>query len=305
MIDGIINIYKEAGMTSHDVVNWIRRMTGIKKVGHTGTLDPDAEGVLAVCLGKATKAVSLLADTDKAYDAVVLLGVSTDTFDASGRVTATADENDVAALSADEISAAVSSFNGGYDQIPPLYSAKKVNGRKLYELARAGETADIAPCFVKIYDIKINKTRLPRIYLSVSCGSGTYIRSLCNDIGKKLGTGACMESLVRTRACGFDVKDSIRLDEAGELFAAGRLDEKITPVDELFCRLPRCIVKKSAYRLVINGNKFLNSDIDYGAGGGRQFPAGERIRVYSHDGGFIGIYEKKNDEYVPVKIFFA
>ena len=196
MIHGIINVYKEKGFTSHDVVAKLRGIVGQKKIGHTGTLDPDATGVLPVCLGKATKLCDLLTDKDKTYEAVMLLGMTTDTQDVTGRIL---EERSTETLTADKVREVIRSFIGDYDQIPPMYSALKVNGKKLYELAREGKVVERKARPVKILDIRIIEMDLPRVRMEVSCSKGTYIRTLCHDIGEQLGCGGCMESLIRTR----------------------------------------------------------------------------------------------------------
>ena len=211
MLHGVLNIYKEKGYTSHDVVAKLRRIVGQKKIGHTGTLDPDAVGVLPVCLGKATKVCDMLTDKDKTYEAVLLLGKVTDTQDSSGRILA---ESDIQNLEEQEVQKAVCSFAGEYDQIPPMYSALKVNGKKLYELARNGQEVERKPRRVIIHKIRILKMELPRVHMEVTCSKGTYIRTLCHDIGQSLGCGGIMESLVRTRVERFAIEDSIRLEEA-------------------------------------------------------------------------------------------
>ena len=176
-MDGILNIYKEKGFTSHDVVAKLRGILRQKKIGHTGTLDPDAVGVLPVCLGRGTKLCDMLTDTDKQYRAVMCLGLTTDTQDSSGTILARHE----AAASQEEVRRAILSFVGRYDQIPPMYSALKINGRKLYELAREGKTVERKSRRVKIYDIQINDINIPEISMEVSCSKGTYIRTLCQD----------------------------------------------------------------------------------------------------------------------------
>lgn len=221
MIHGVINIYKERGFTSHDVVGKLRGILRQKKIGHTGTLDPDAEGVLPVCLGKATKLCDLLTDKEKTYRAVLLLGKTTDTQDVSGTVLSeapvTAEE--------EKVREAILSFVGDYDQIPPMYSALKVNGQKLCDLARAGKEVERKPRRVTIREIRIEKIDLPRdCTMEVTCSKGTYIRTLCQDIGENLGCGGCMESLLRTRVERFSLEDAIKLGEVEAIKAEKGLD---------------------------------------------------------------------------------
>ena len=200
MINGIVNIYKEKGYTSHDVVAVLRKVVGQKKIGHTGTLDPDATGVLPVCLGRATKVCELLTDHDKTYEALLLLGKTTDTQDISGEVL---EERDPGDLTEEEVRSCIESFIGEYDQIPPMYSALKVNGKKLYELAREGKTVERKSRKVQIHGIRILEMNFPHVRMEVDCSKGTYIRTLCHDIGEKLQVGGCMEELERTKVGRF------------------------------------------------------------------------------------------------------
>ena len=187
-MDGLLNVYKERGFTSHDVVAKLRGILKQKKIGHTGTLDPEAEGVLPVCLGKATKVCGLLTDKDKTYRAVLLLGVETDTQDTGGRILS---QKEIKA-GEEEVRKAVMGFVGGYDQIPPMYSALNLDGKKLYELARQGKEVERKARRVTIHEIVIEKVELPRVTMTVTCSKGTYIRTLCHDIGQVLGCGGCM-----------------------------------------------------------------------------------------------------------------
>ena len=188
-MNGIINEYKEKGYTSHDVVAVLRKIAGQKKIGHTGTLDPDATGVLPVCLGRATKLCDLLTDRDKTYEAVLLLGKTTDTQDISGAILK---EQPTDHLNEAEVTKVIESFKGTYDQIPPMYSALKVNGKKLYELAREGKEIARKARTIEVYDIRIRRFLPPdRVEMDIDCSKGTYIRTLCNDIGDALGCGEC------------------------------------------------------------------------------------------------------------------
>ncbi len=188
MINGIMNIYKEAGYTSHDVVAKLRGIVGQKKIGHTGTLDPDAVGVLPVCFGSATKLCDMMTDKSKEYEALMRLGVTTDTQDMSGTILT----ESAVHVNGSEVRDAVMGFVGGYEQVPPMYSALKVNGKKLYELAREGREIERQPRHVDITFIRITGMDLPEVRFEVGCSKGTYIRTLCADIGDKLGCGAVM-----------------------------------------------------------------------------------------------------------------
>lgn len=222
-MNGVINIYKEAGWTSFDVVAKMRGILKIKKIGHTGTLDPAATGVLPVCIGKGTKKVESFMADDKVYRAVMLLGVTTDSQDMTGEVL-THREVDVGET---VVRDAVQSFVGGYDQLPPMYSAKKVGGKKLVDLARKGVEVERKPRFVNIMDIDIETMELPRVTMTVTCSKGTYIRTLCHDIGQKLGCGAAMESLVRTRVGRFRLEDAITLEQLEKFRDEDRLEEVV------------------------------------------------------------------------------
>lgn len=249
-MNGIINVYKEKGFTSHDVVAKLRGILHQKKIGHTGTLDPDAEGVLPICVGNATKVCDLLTDRSKTYRTVLLLGSTTDTQDVTGNVLR---ERPVF-CSKEDVIRCVESFTGEQQQIPPMYSALKVNGRKLYELARQGIEVERSPRTITIEEIRIERIELPEVELTVRCSKGTYIRTLCNDIGESLGCGGCMKELLRTQAGSFLLEDARRLDEIEALCREGRLEEAVYPVDSVFMRSEAVVLTPEAERLVRNGN---------------------------------------------------
>lgn len=308
MISGIINIYKEKGYTSFDVVAKLRGILKTKKIGHTGTLDPDAEGVLPVCLGKATKVCDLLTDKSKEYEAVMLLGTMTDTQDVTGAVLATKEVT----CDAEQVSAAVMSFVGDYMQVPPMYSALKVGGKKLCDLARAGVTVERAARPVTIHGIEILSVELPRVRMRVSCSKGTYIRTLCQDIGEKLGCGACMEALLRTRVGNFALADSLTLAEVEA--SVKRLTDGVPieawdavsfpflhEVDSVFLQYERAVVSEAFKKPLYNGNRIQQEMFtDY-----RQEWEEQPIRVYDEGGRFAGIYAYQSDrkDYKPLKVF--
>ena len=297
MKNGIINVYKEKGFTSFDVVAKLRGILRTKKIGHTGTLDPDAEGVLPVCIGRATKVCDILTDKDKVYEAVMLLGVETDTQDTSGEIL----KQLPVEVSEEAVKEAIRSFVGEYAQVPPMYSALKVNGKKLYELAREGKTVERKARNVTIFSIDILEMDLPRVRMSVHCSKGTYIRTLCHDIGQKLGCGGCMEKLLRTKVGVFELQDTLRISEVDELAKAGQVEEKIISVDELFEDYTKVWTKQKFDVVVHNGNRIEKRMLQ------EQFPANtERLRVYDSDGGFIGIYEysEEKKDFKPVKMFY-
>ncbi len=229
-MNGFINLYKEKGFTSHDCVAKLRRILSFKKIGHMGTLDPDACGVLPVALGKATRLISLFDEDRKTYRAVMRLGVTTDTLDISGQILSTSPVN----VGEDRIRNAVLSFLGEHKQIPPMYSALKKDGKRLYELARQGITVEREPRTVCIHSIEILSVCLPRVEFEVACSRGTYIRSLCDDIGHKLGCGACMEELERTEVGGFHSTDAFTLDAVEEAVQAGKIHNVILPMRSAF-----------------------------------------------------------------------
>lgn len=299
MIHGILNVYKEKGYTSHDVVAKLRGILGQKKIGHTGTLDPDATGVLPVCLGKATKLCDMLTDKDKCYDAVLLLGKETDTQDASGNVICT---KDLSGIGEESVRQIINSFIGGYDQVPPMYSALKVNGRKLYELAREGKTVERKARRVELYDIHIRETAIPRVHMKVHCSKGTYIRTLCHDIGQKLGCGACMETLIRTKAGVFEIEGSHTLKDIEEKKNTGRLTDIIVPIDAMFPDYVKIAAEKEWEERIRNGASFPAKDAAERSG----LSDLERVRVYDQEGTFIGIYkyEKEQNEFTVVKMFY-
>lgn len=296
-MDGILNIYKEKGFTSHDVVAKLRGIVGQKKIGHTGTLDPEAEGVLPVCLGKATKLCELLTDKKKTYQAVMLLGQITDTQDATGTVL----ESRIVEATEQQVRETVSGFQGDYDQIPPMYSALKVNGKKLYELAREGKTIEREARRVQIFGISIDKIELPRVTMTVTCSKGTYIRTLCHDIGEKLGCGACMESLLRTQVSCFELKDSLKLSEIWSLREKNMLETVIFPVDAVFLEYPRAGVTENGEKRLKNGNPMAETMLVFQEGK----PENRRIRVYDRNNVFCAVYEYREDkgQYLPVKMF--
>lgn len=249
-MDGIINVYKEKGFTSFDVVAKLRGILKIKKIGHTGTLDPDAEGVLPVCIGSATKLCGMLTDKSKEYTAVMRLGIVTDTQDMTGEVLEMGEVPEDEAL----IRRAVCSFVGEYDQTPPMYSALKVNGQKLCDLARQGKVVERDKRRVTIYELAIADVALPLVTMQVHCSKGTYIRTLCQDIGEKLGCGGCMQNLVRTRVSEFTLKDAKTLAQIEKFRDEDRLGELILPVETVFSSLTPVRVKPEAQRFLDNGN---------------------------------------------------
>ena len=299
MISGIINVYKEKGFTSHDVVAKLRGIFHQKKIGHTGTLDPDAVGVLPVCLGNATKLCDMLTDKNKTYIAVMRLGIVTDTLDLTGTVL---EENEVK-VSKKEVEDAIMSFVGEYEQVPPMYSALKVNGKKLYELAREGITVERKARLVNIFEINILEIKELEVTFEVKCSKGTYIRSLCDDIGAKLKCGACMKELKRTKVSSFNIENSLKLSQIEELVKNEQISEYICAVDSVFENLDKATVKNKFEKLLSNGNQLVPEVFEEKL----EIFNGKKIRVYFSNGDFAAIYIYKEDKemFFPEKMFIS
>ena len=302
-MNGIINVYKEKDFTSFDVVAKLRGILKQKKIGHTGTLDPDAVGVLPVCLGSATKLCDMLTDKKKEYIAEFVLGKETDTQDISGQVIK---ETEVVCTQ-EEVKTAIQSFVGDYDQLPPMYSAIKVDGKRLYELARQGKEVERKKRPVTFYEIEIIKCELPYVTIRVLCSKGTYIRTLCHDIGQKLGCGAAMTELERTRSGQFTKENAYTLAKIERLRDAGRLDEIVMPVDTVFMNLPAFVVSGELEKKILNGNLIRAGECK-SAGLTDVFSEGKKVRVYKENNNscnFIAIYQysKEKKGMIPDKMF--
>ncbi len=308
MYHGIMNVYKEAGFTSHDVVAKLRGICKQKKIGHTGTLDPDAVGVLPVCLGSGTKLCDMLTGETKEYIARFRLGVTTDTQDISGKVL---EEKEVDVCE-EQVKEMLSHFVGELQQVPPMYSALKVGGKKLYELAREGKEVERKARLITIYELELLKAEHPEYEIRVTCSKGTYIRTLCHDVGQALSCGAVMTSLVRARAGEFRLKDAKTLAELQMLADQGRLQEAVIPVEEMFRALPAIQVSDDAQKALLNGNQLKRSEVlvKEEAGNIEEVPKNlpvdqEEYRVYSSGGRFCAIYRYEDGRklYTPVKMF--
>lgn len=285
MFNGLLNVYKEAGFTSNDVVAKLRGILRQKKIGHTGTLDPAAVGVLPVLLGSATRLSEYLTNHDKTYRAVVRLGVETDTEDMTGTILKKTDASAMSGLTEEAVKKAALSFQGGYDQIPPMYSAKQVNGKRLYDLAREGKVIERSPVHVEIPKISVEDVSFPHMTIRVECSKGTYIRTLCSDIGRKLGCGGAMESLVRLRVGDFHIEDSLTLDRIEELIRHGEIGPYIIPCEEMFLDCLRVRTVDEADRKLYNGNELTMQELGLPKRG-----AGPMIRVCDSSGSFIAVY---------------
>ena len=301
MLNGVINVYKEKGYTSHDVVAIVRKTLNIKKVGHTGTLDPDAEGVLPVCIGQATKLADYIMAERKSYTAEITFGAETTTQDASGDIFKeyeyTFDEN--------RLREVIDTFKGEQTQVPPMYSAIKINGKKLYEIAREGKEIERKARKITVYDIRIAEINPPnKAIIEIDCSKGTYIRSLCSDIGNKLGWGAFMSSLTRTASGKFKLNEAVKLDELKNAAERGEAEKFIIPPDDVLSGYKRVTVSEKADKYLYNGGKIYGGYLKYD----KKPSDNEIVLGYDATGRLVGIYlykfdeEKKNYFIKPVRL---
>ncbi len=289
-MNGIILIDKPLGKTSHDMVYFVRRLTGIKKVGHTGTLDPDATGVLPVCIGKATKVCDMLTASSKRYVATLVLGKTTDTQDATGKVLTECEVN----TTEEEIRNTIGEFIGEIEQIPPMFSAIKKDGKKLYELARQGITIEREPRKVTIHSISVTDIDLDNnsVSIDVFCSKGTYIRTLCEDIGKKLGCGAYMNSLRRTRSGGFSIENCKTTDELLEI---QDIENLLIPTDSVFSEFEKVVLDDFLASKLKNGIKIRRTGLEND----------KLYRIYDKAGEFLAISRYNGTELVLEKSFWS
>ncbi len=301
-MDGIVNVYKEKGFTSHDAVAVVRKCLHIKRVGHTGTLDPDAEGVLPICVGEATKLADYIMNGKKSYRAMLRLGITTTTEDASGEVV---EEKPVSVTEA-QVRTAAASLVGERMQIPPMYSAIKVHGKKLYELAREGKEVERKARKVTIYAIRLLRFLPPdRAELEIDCSKGTYIRSLCREMGEILGCGGHMESLLRTATGQFHLENAITLAALRQKAEEGKLEEVLIPMEKALSDYPQVTVDGSMTKLLHNGGRiplrFASSD--------RTIKVGNTVVVFDSAGVFTGLYlvnqEEKGVVLKPLRLMAA
>ena len=281
-MDGVLNIFKNTGMTSFDVVRIIKKASGTKKVGHTGTLDPEASGVLPVCIGKGTKIIDYIMKSDKIYEVEFKLGIKTTTYDLEGDII---EEKDPSILTDDNILLAINSFIGEYSQVPPMYSALKQNGVRLYELARKGIEVEREGRIVNIINIENIKINNPYISMKVSCSKGTYIRSLCYDIGEYLGVGAAMTKLKRTKTSKFIEEESVNIDNIN----SENIKDFIISIEEALDSYDKLVVINKYSKLLINGVRVFDRRFTKEA-----FDLDKLYRVYDEDGRFIGLGEGNN-----------
>ena len=293
-IDGILNIIKPAGMSSFAIVSMVRSASGQRRVGHAGTLDRSAGGVLPVCLGRATRVIEFMSDVHKTYRAKVRLGVVTDTYDADGSVV---EESDCSSVSREQLERLIPSFVGAIEQVPPMYSALKVGGTRLHKLARAGVEVELKSRQIDIYRIDLTCWEPPHFSIDVECGKGTYIRSLAYDIGRALGCGAHLAGLIRTRNGVFDIAEGFTVGQVRDAFAEGRWRDVLQPIDSVLQHMPAVVVDKPAEKDIAHG-----VPADLNVDGGRDTGW---CRAYSADGGLIALlrYDVKRGNWHPQKVF--
>lgn len=295
-ISGILPVNKPLGWTSFDVVAKLRGVLKIKRLGHAGTLDPMATGVLPVFVGKATKACDILPDTKKAYTAGFKLGVTTDTLDITGEVLSQKAAN----VSRGQLESAKAQFEGEIIQLPPMYSAVKVDGKRLYQLAREGKTVERTPRKCTVHSIVITAfdEASQQGEMTVSCEKGTYIRTIIDDIGQALGTGAVMTSLVRTYSGGFDISDCLTIEQIAERCAQGGLAQMIMPIEKAFALYKDICLNERTTRLYKNGVKLFAHQVDADS------KSSETFRVFGADGAFLGLAAFENEQLKSMKNFY-
>jgi len=301
-LEGVLAVMKPAGWTSHDVVAKVRRLVGVRRIGHTGTLDPQVTGVLPLCIGRATRMVEYIQELPKQYEATVVIGLATDTEDLSGTVLERVNE---VTISEADVRSAISSFVGEIEQVPPMYSAVKVDGKRLYELARKGEQVERKARKVTIHEFELLDMRLdeslPEFSFRVTCSKGTYIRTLCVDIGRKLGFPAAMKELIRTRTGNLSLDDCLTLEQIAELSANGTLAERLIPADQAIGHLPilhlsekQAVQAAQGQRIRLQAEAELNEVADQAI-----------VRVYDTQENFVGLFQwnERNRILAPHKIF--
>lgn len=294
-LHGIIPVWKPKGLTSHDVVGRIRRLAGQKRVGHTGTLDPEVEGVLPICLGQATRLVEYIQDLPKRYQGTMILGIATDTEDQTGMIT------EQVKVTSDQfpLQQVIDHFQGEIKQIPPMYSAVKINGEKLYELARKGKVVERPARCVTIFqfDMKqIESIDKPIFSFDVTCSKGTYVRTLCVDIGRFMGYPAHMNKLIRVQSGPFQTTDCFTFEELEAAKDKGVFEDTLVAMDEALCHLPSVVVSQEDGKRVLDGKV-----IEWNAA--KDKVNSSLVRMYDEIGRFCAIYEIHHQELRPVKVF--
>lgn len=302
MMDGILAVWKPAGWTSHDVVAKVRRIVRVKRIGHTGTLDPQVTGVLPLCIGRSTRVVEYVQERPKAYEAVLQLGIATDTEDMTGTVIEELSEVHVTEA---DIRRVLESFVGVIEQVPPMYSAVRVDGKRLYELAREGQVIERKSRKVTIHELELLSMDLdkphPQIRFSVVCSKGTYIRTLCVDIGHALGLPATMAELVRTMSGGFKKEHCLTLEQIEELQASGELEARLLPAETAVDHFPRGNVNLETAKHAYQGKPIYMDRVDMV----QTIDEQGLVRLFAEDGRFLGLFEldAESDSLKPVKVF--
>jgi len=296
-VDGIININKPGGKTSFDVVSIVRRLSGERRVGHTGTLDPLATGVLPVCLGRGTKVIQFLVDDTKTYRAQIELGVATDTYDAAGKIV---HRGDPSGINQELLESALVSFRGLIQQTPPMFSAVKYHGKPLYKLAREGVTVERESRPIHIHQLTLMDWQPPVVTLEIVCGKGTYIRSLAHDLGKALGCGANLQSLIRLRCGLLDIKEAVTIFQLEDAFRYGYWQHFVYPIDVVLLPWAAMVVSHDTGRIIRNGGS-----IDCLEQCSTQASFENRCRVYTSDGCFLGVlrFDPEKGQWQPEKVF--
>jgi len=307
-LDGILNIDKPWGKTSFSIVAMVKRLSGERRVGHAGTLDPAATGVLPVCLGRGTRVVEFLVDTTKTYRAQIELGAATDTYDGSGKITQQGDPSDI---NQEQLESALDAFRGSIQQTPPMYSAVKHHGQPLYELARAGIKVERKSRLAKIHRLELIDWQPPVVTVEVECGKGTYIRSLAHDLGQSLGCGAYLRSLIRTRCGLFDIKDAISITQLEEAFRYGYWQHFVYPIDVVLANQSAIIVNNGTEDTIRKGGSLVlehsgcNGETDYLEQYRPAPSSGENhCRAYTLDGHFLGVlrFDPERGLWQPKKV---
>ena len=308
-MDGILNISKPWGKTSFSIVALVKQLTGERRVGHAGTLDPAATGVLPICLGQGTRVIRFLVDATKAYRAQIELGTATDTYDATGKII---QRGDPSGISQGQLEVALTSFCGLIEQTPPMYSAVKYRGKRLYELARAGIEVERKSRLIKIHQLKLIDWQPPVATIEVVCGKGTYIRSLAHDLGQALGCGANLKSLIRLRCGLFDIRDAVSVPQLEDAFRHGYWQHFIYPIDIVLSHWTAMVVSDETGQAIRNGRPLPlgNDDGNKRTGYIKQsIPAqssfDNHCRVYTPDGRFLGVlrFDPERGQWQPEKVF--
>ncbi|MFC1966171.1 tRNA pseudouridine(55) synthase TruB [Chloroflexota bacterium] len=309
MVDGILNINKPWGRTSFSIVAMVKQLTGERRVGHAGTLDPAATGVLPVCLGKGTRVIEFLVDATKTYRAEIELGVETDTYDADGQIIRKVDPSEV---TQDQLESALALFRGLIWQIPPMYSAVKHQGKPLYKLARAGITVERRNRLAKVHHLELLDWQPPVATIEVVCGKGTYIRSLAHDLGQTLGCGAHLKNLTRLRCGIFNIGNAVAVPQLEHAFRHGYWRHLVYPIDSVLLHWTSVVVSDAVGQSIRNGRPLVFESANGNTENSHpeqpipvESPSENRCRAYAPDGHFLAVlrFNPKRGEWQPEKVF--